>query len=120
MVHSTEILSLQTDSQTAVYQSMHRLAESGFKTLRSFDLKVARAAHMDCTCPYHGLDQCDCQIVVLMVYGQDEAPVSLIIHGHDSQTQISLVETPEYQIQPETIYMIMNCLQGLVSSLEDG
>jgi hypothetical protein len=97
MYDSSVILTLQADSQAAIEYSMQRLKLAGFQVIRSFDLKVARAAHIDCTCPYHGTDQCDCQMVVLLVYAQDEPPVTLVVHGYDGQAQIALVETTEQQ-----------------------
>lgn len=110
MYQSTEILSLQSDSQTAIEQSMRRLDQAGFQVMRSFDLKVARAAHVGCACPHHGTDQCDCQLVVLLVYGQDETPVTLVVHGHDGQTEIALVDTPEQRPAPELVTQIQNTI----------
>jgi hypothetical protein len=106
MYQSSEILSLQTDSQTAIAQSVQRLDQAGFQVMRSFDLKVARAAHVGCACPHHGTDQCDCQMVVLLVYGQDEMPATLVVHGHDGQTEIALVDTPEQRPSPQLIHTI--------------
>jgi hypothetical protein len=110
MYQSSAILTLQADSQTAIEQSIRRLDRSGFQVMRSFDLKVARSAHVGCTCPYHGTDQCDCQMVVLLVYGQDEAPVALVVHGHDGLTEIALVDTPTQCKNQQTIHTILDTL----------
>lgn len=91
---TSELLTLQTDSQVAVERSVRQLELAGLQVMRSFDLKVARAAHIGCTCPNHGTELCDCQMVVLLVYGQDGPPATLVVHGHDGQTQIAIVETP--------------------------
>jgi hypothetical protein len=106
MYQSSAILTLQADSQTAIEYSIQRLDRSGFQVMRSFDLKVARAAHVGCTCPHHGTDQCDCQMVVLLVYGQDETPVTLVVHGHGDQTQITLIDTPEQRPAPQLVNLI--------------
>lgn len=95
MYQNSGILTIQSDSQAVLDQSIQLLSLAGLQVMRSFDLKAARAAHVDCTCPYHGTDQCDCQMVVLLVYGQDPTPATLVFHGHDGQTQIALVDTPE-------------------------
>lgn len=42
--------------------------------------------------------QCDCQMVVLLVYQQENPPVTLVAHGHDSHTSIILVETPQQSL----------------------
>lgn len=116
MYQSSAILTLQADSQTAIEHSIQRLGHSGFQVMRSFDLKVARAAHVGCTCPHHGTDQCDCQMVVLLVYGQDETPVTLVIHGHDDQTQITLVDTPEQRPSPQLVNLIRQTIQPEVEA----
>ena len=117
MYQTSEILTLQTDSQSAIEQSMRQLELAGLQVLRSFDLKVARATHVGCTCPHHGTDQCDCQMVVLLVYGQDEPPATLVIHGHDGQTQIALVDTP---YQHPTSHLVETILQAVVPANEPG
>jgi hypothetical protein len=95
MNQTSAILTLQFDSQAAIAQSIRRLERFGLQVMRSFDLSVARAAQVGCTCPHHGTEHCDCQMVVLLVYGQDGPPVTLVVHGHDGQTHIALVDTPE-------------------------
>ena len=106
MYDSSVILTLQADSQAAIEYSMQCLDLAGFQVLRSFDLKVARAAHLNCTCPHHGTDQCDCQLVVLLVYAQEEPPVTLVVHGHDGQVQIAVVETTGQQLPAQVVNTI--------------
>ena len=89
---------------------MRRLELAGFQVMRSFDLKVARAAHLDCTCPHHGTDKCDCQLVVLLVYAKDGPPVTLVIHGHDGQVQVALAETPGQQPSAQVVNTIRAAL----------
>lgn len=60
--------------------------------MQTFDLHAARAASHDCPCPNHETDECDCQMVVLLVYGKAEGPVTLILHGNDGQTWFSLAD----------------------------
>ena len=57
----------------------------------SFDLQTAKSAHNGCTCPHHGTSQCDCQIVVLLVYHLDEGPITLLVHSQDGHTQLSMM-----------------------------
>ena len=61
----------------------------------SFDLQTAKFAHTDCTCPHHGTSQCDCQIVVLLVYHLDEDPISLLIHSQDGYSYLSMAGMPD-------------------------
>ena len=110
MSQTTAILTVQSDSETAIKQTLNRLQMAGFQVMRSFDLKVARAAHVGCTCPHHGTDQCDCQMVMLLVYGKGETPVSLVIHGHDGQTQIALVDTPEQRPNQQIVSSVVGAI----------
>lgn len=117
MYQTSEILTLQTDSQTAIEQSMRQLELAGLQVVRSFDLKVARAAHVGCTCPHHGTEQCDCQMVVLLVYGQDGPPATLVVHGYDGQTEISLVDIPDQR--PGSL-LVEAIVQAVLSTNEKG
>lgn len=72
-------------------QSLRRL---GLRALETFDLQTARSEALDCTCPHHGSAECDCQMVVLMVYGEGTAPTTLMLHGSDGKTWISLPDDP--------------------------
>ena len=68
----------------------HKLTSAGFRVVQTFDLQVARLAHSDCPCPYHGTADCNCQMVVLLIYGKQDDPVTLVIHGQDGRTWLSL------------------------------
>ena len=72
-----------------------KLTGAGFRVVPTFDLQVARSAHPACLCPHHGTDECNCQLVFLLVYGKQADPATLVIHGQDGQTWISLA-TPTY------------------------
>ena len=67
-----------------------QLTSTGFRVVQTFDLQVARLAHPDCPCPHHGTDDCSCQMVVLLVYGKQDDPATLVIHGQDSRSWVSL------------------------------
>lgn len=66
------------------------LSRAGFRVVQTFDLQVARLAHSDCLCPHHGTDDCNCQMIVLLVYRKNADPVTLVIHGQDDRTWLSL------------------------------
>jgi hypothetical protein len=77
-----------------------KLTRAGLQVVPTFDLQIARLAHPDCSCPHHGTEQCSCQLVILLVYGKQEDPATLVIHGQDGKTWISLatpMETRSHQ-----------------------
>ncbi len=87
-----------------------RLTRLGLRVMQTFDLQDARLPLEDCTCPHHGTDDCDCQMVVVLVYGKAAQPATLMLHGHDGQTWISLVDRPDQAADPALVAAIRNAL----------
>lgn len=67
-----------------------QLTGAGFRVVQTFDLQAARLAHPDCPCPHHGTEACNCQMVVLLIYWKHESPATLVLHGQDGRTWLSL------------------------------
>jgi hypothetical protein len=95
MTQQTPFLTLNTDCERAIQIVNHRLSKLGYHVVRSFDLQVARASYPGCTCPNHGTDKCDCQMVVLLVYSNESAPISLTAHSHEGKTYFSISESSQ-------------------------
>ena len=77
-----------------------QLTSAGFRVVQTFDLQVARLAHSDCPCPHHGTEECNCQMVVLLVYRKRNAPATLVIHGQDGRTWVSLTNRAGQRVDP--------------------
>ncbi len=92
-MNSSSFVILEQNGDAALQWANQQLLQAGFRTMQTFDLSAARAGAHDCSCPYHGTDPCDCQMVILLVYGGDDGPETLIIHGNDGETRISLANT---------------------------
>ena len=86
-------LIVEQNCDTALQWANQRLVGAGLRTVRTFDLQDARIGAHDCSCPHHGTEQCDCQMVVLLVYGNDKEPETLILHGSNGKTRLSLGHT---------------------------
>ena len=77
-----------------------RLEAADLRVYRSFDLRTARAVDSNCTCPYHGTKACDCQMVVLLVYHQEQsAPATVVLHGHQGRTWLTLAEVSDLDLE---------------------
>lgn len=85
---------LNMNADKAILQITQMLTRVGLQVLQSFDLQTTRAGQIRCRCPHHDSDQCDCQMVVLLIYGLDATPSTLVAHGHDGKTYLSLVDAP--------------------------
>ncbi len=77
-----------------------QLTYAGFRVAQTFDLQVARLAHPDCPCPHHGTGNCDCQMLVLLIYQKKGNPVTLVLHGQDGRTWLSLVNPTGQRANP--------------------
>lgn len=108
---SSPLMQFDRNCNQVIEESVNRLTRSGFTVVESFDLQIARANHTGCTCPQHGTDQCACQLAILLVYERDAFPVSLMVHGNQEWTEISIVETPDQKIKPALRTKIISTLQ---------
>lgn len=83
-------LTLSRNCDQTVQWVQQQLLQAHLRSVQTFDLHAARVASHDCECPNHGTEQCDCQMVVLLIYGSTEEPATLILHGNDGKTWLSL------------------------------
>lgn len=97
---NTSILQLPLPCDDAVSWLVDKIRQVGLSVIRTFDLKAAVNAQIACPCPHHGTDICDCQMVVLLVYSGVAEPITLIAHGYNHQTWISVVDTPQQRADP--------------------
>jgi hypothetical protein len=93
-----------------------QLTGAGFRVVTTFDLHVARMAHPDCPCPHHGTDECNCQMIVLLIYHKKGNPVTLIIHGQDGRTWLSLANPAGQRINQHMETAIRRALTPQFSS----
>lgn len=72
------------------------LSAAGLRVEQSFDLRAALTLVPNCTCPHHGTALCDCQYNVLLVYQQTlSAPVTVVAHGRDHHSWITVSDPPD-------------------------
>ena len=107
MSNLTSILTLHQPAETTVAWTTQRLMAHCFRVERTFDLNAARMAQVDCLCPYHGTSDCTCQMVVLLVHSQKAQPVTIVVHGHDGQTSLSLVDMMSQSLEDEIIQALL-------------
>lgn len=106
-----QMLTLECPSEEAVGWITEALALADLQVATSFDLRAARATHTERTCPHHGTAACDCQMVVLLVYGPNARPATLVVHGRDGRTYLSLADTTGQRPSPKlaaTIFTILS------------
>jgi hypothetical protein len=104
-------LSLNCPSDKSLVWLKERLAAANLRVVQTFDLTTARQALGECPCPHHGTEQCDCEMVVLLIYANGAEPVTLILHGNDGQSWLSLVERPGQQPGDKMVRAIQTALE---------
>lgn len=95
----------------ALQWTKKQLSQASLRAMQTFDLHTARVGLHDCSCPNHETNECDCQMVVLLVYGNASEPVTLILHGNDGQTWLSIADNPRQQADAKLITTIQQALE---------
>lgn len=108
---ASPFLTVELTCAKALRMTKRRLLRAGLRVLQTFDLHAARMGMHECACPNHGTEDCDCQMVVLLVYGNAAQPVTLILHGNDGQTWLSIVDTPSQGAEPKLLAQIRAALE---------
>ena len=104
-------LSVNHPCDEALQWTKKQLLQAGLRPIQTFDLHAARLAMQDCPCPNHRTNECDCQMVVLLVYGKAAEPVTLILHGNDGQTWVSIANDPQQRADAKLINSIQQALE---------
>lgn len=103
-------LTVDLPCDMALQATKKKLTQTGLRALQTFDLHTARHIQQDCPCPNHGTADCDCQMVVLMVYGETAEPATLILHGSDGQTRFSIADDPSQRADRKLVASIKEAL----------
>jgi hypothetical protein len=111
----TLLFILPQNCEQATRQTEAALCHFGLRVVRSFDLRQVDGLPDDCDCPYHGTGLCDCQMVVLLVYGEAATPATLVAHGRGGKTWLTLVDSPEQRPLPDLAQRITTALQSNIT-----
>lgn len=103
-------LTVDLPCDMALQTAKKKLSQANLRALQTFDLHTARHIQQDCPCPNHGTANCDCQMVVLMIYGETAEPVTLILHGSDGQTRFSIADDPSQRADKKLVASIKEVL----------
>lgn len=91
------------------------LPQNGLKVLQTFDLQDVRFYVDGCSCPHHGTQECDCDMIVLLIYGNDREPITLVLHGCDGQTQVAFATEQHQKAKENFEFAIKKALADVIS-----
>lgn len=109
MITSEPFCTIDSPCNDALLWTKTRLSQAGLRVLQTFDLNAARRPAAEVPCPHHGMENCDCQLVVLLVYEPFDStsgrspvpePTTLILHGTDGKTSLSLIHDSLHPANP--------------------
>lgn len=109
-MNTSSFLIVDLPCDVALQTAKKKLSQANLRALQTFDLHTARHIQQDCPCPNHGTAECDCQMVVLMVYGETPEPATLILHGSDGQTRFSIVDDSFQRADKKLVVSIKEAL----------
>lgn len=115
MTTLSPFLSIASSCDQALQMTKSQLSEAGLSAVQTFNLNTARLGIHHCCCPNHGTEACDCQMIVLLVYGDVVEPITLILHGNDGQTWISIADSASQRGDPEIVTRIRRVLENVVT-----
>ena len=110
-MNTSLFLSVNQPCDEALQWTKEQLSKSNLRAVQTFDLHSARTGLHDCSCPNHGTDECNCQMVVLLVYGKSAEPTTLILHGNNGQTWFSISDNPREQSDITLLKEIQKALE---------
>jgi hypothetical protein len=112
MAHISPFLSIDSSWEKALHSIQASLSEAGFSTVQTFNLHATQRSSQGCGCPIHGTEQCDCQMIVLLVYGEPAEPATLMLHGNHTKTWLSIPESAPPVSNPGLIDTIRKVLDS--------
>src|SRR5512144_888577 len=104
-------LSIDSSYENALQWTRQQLLQAGLRPVQTFDLQTARLGLHDCSCPNHGTEACDCQLVVLLVYGEAAEPATVILHSNDGKTWLTFSDNPLYRADIKLTNSIRRALE---------
>jgi len=104
-------LSLNYSCDDSLVWLKKQLGKARLRVVQTFNLHTARMGVHDCPCPNHGTEECDCQMVIVLVYGDATEPVTLILHGNNGQTWLSITDHPHQRSDAGLLNAIQQALE---------
>ena len=89
----THLITINLTVEEAVIWLEQELAQRGLETRRSFDLRSSRALTAGRLCSHHDTAVCDCQMIVLLLYGLTPHPIPVVMHSYEGQTWLTVTDS---------------------------
>ncbi len=84
---STPLFIVTQNCDQVIDRVSQQLASAGFQTFPTFNLKTTLPADRCCDSPP---ERCECQVVILLVYGKGGPPFTLSLFGEKGTTTVAM------------------------------
>ncbi len=98
---------VNANGETAVQTVTTILTRQGYRVIPIFDLRSAPTAQSGRVCSCYGTLPCTCQFVMLLVCANTGKPMIVIVHGHDAETILRIVDDPFARPDPDLALQVM-------------
>ena len=105
----TQLLVMNNSTHFVIGWLTDLLQEAGLQLSSSFNFRTALPKGISCNCPDHA-DNCDCDLTVLLVFGSEPEPATLLAHSHYGRTWLSLVDDAEERSSSDLSLQIKSVL----------
>ena len=105
-------LSVNNSCDETLKWSKGKLVQMGLRPLQTFKLRPARTNPDECFCPNQEMGGCNCQLVVLLVYGDGNIPETLMLYGNGVKTWLSITDSLVQSTTDSLAEIIKDILTG--------
>ncbi len=84
---STPLFIVTQNCDQVIDQVSQQLASAGFQSFPTFNLRTTLPADKCCDTPP---ELCECQVVILLVYGKEGPPFTLSLYGEKGLTTVAM------------------------------
>ncbi|MDX1413760.1 MAG: hypothetical protein R3293_06185 [Candidatus Promineifilaceae bacterium] len=113
------LLNLDCDCDEAAVKVIDALVNANLRVVTSFDSQHTCEPGNRAPCPHHGTAVCDCRIIILLIYEATSHPATLLAHGQDGETWVSLATAAGQRPTTGLENKIRLALSALPATLND-
>lgn len=113
MLPGIESIVVELPYENAIVAMTDRFSMHGLHVLVTFDLPFTDNPGMNCTCWRHGSEECTCRMSVFLIYGLGASPISMLAHGYEDRTWLSLVDSLHQPVDSSARDKIISIMAGI-------
>lgn len=102
MLYEQPLVTINSKWEKALSCTTQYLERHDFKVVCSFYIQMDFPVNINCSCPNHQTEECNCSMAVLLLYSTKKPPVTLLVHGHEEHVSFFLSDSQQQYPDAET------------------